>query len=103
MMRVTVDYSEESHHDSLIRNNLLQMCLSTLNHLGWNGEYKPRTFRSKMSMFALNLRNIMILITIAHSVPGHMKERTPLDEPGEPLSLCFLFLLPRCGSSADLS
>ncbi|KAI0126017.1 RNA polymerase II mediator complex subunit Sin4 [Xylariales sp. AK1849] len=81
MMRISVDYSEESHHDNLVRNNLLQLCLSTLNHLGWNGEFQPRNFRSKMSMFALNLRNIVILITIANNGPGHMKDRTPLDEP----------------------
>jgi mediator of RNA polymerase II transcription subunit 16, fungi type len=83
MMRISVDYSEEAHHDNLVRNNLLQLCLSTLNHLGWNGEFQPRGFRSKMAMFALNLRNIVILITIANNAPGHMKDRTPLDEPGK--------------------
>lgn len=83
MMRVQVDYSEEAHHDSLVRNQLLQLCFSTLNHLGWNGEFQPRNFRSKMAMFALNLRNIVILITIANNAPGHMKHMTPLDEPGE--------------------
>lgn len=83
MMRVQVDYSEESHHDNLVRNQLLQLCLSTLNHLGWKGEFQPRSFRSKMAMFALNLRNIVILITIANNAPGHMKHMTPLDEPGE--------------------
>ncbi|KAH8676246.1 RNA polymerase II mediator complex subunit Sin4 [Xylariales sp. PMI_506] len=81
MMRIAVDYSEDSHHDGLVRNNLLQLCLSTLNHLGWNGEFQPRSFRSKMAMFALNLRNIVILITIASNTPSHMKDRTPLDEP----------------------
>ncbi|KAK9777004.1 putative Mediator of RNA polymerase II transcription subunit 16 [Seiridium cardinale] len=81
MMRVQVDYSEEAHHDSLVRNQLLQLCLSTLNHLGWNGEFQARGFRSKMAMFALNLRNIVILIAIANSVPANMKHMTPLDEP----------------------
>lgn len=81
MMRVQVDYSEEPHHDTLVRNQLLQLCLSVLNHLGWNGEFQERSFRSKMAMFALNLRNIVILITIANNAPGHMKHMTPLDEP----------------------
>ncbi|KAH8201562.1 hypothetical protein TruAng_004254 [Truncatella angustata] len=81
MMRVQVDYSEESHHDSLVRNQLLQLCLSTLNHLEWNGEFQPRGFRSKVAMFGLNLRGIVILITIANNAPVHMKNMTPLDEP----------------------
>ncbi|KAI1859795.1 hypothetical protein JX265_010244 [Neoarthrinium moseri] len=79
MMRIAVDYSEEAHHDALVRNQLLQMCFSTLSHFGWNGNFQPRAFSGKMAMFALNLRNIVILITIASN--GHMKERTPLDEP----------------------
>lgn len=81
MMRVPIDYSEEPHHDTLVRNQLLQLCFSVLNHLGWNGEFQERSFRSKMAMFALNLRNIVILITIANNAPGHMKNTTPLDEP----------------------
>ncbi|ORY62102.1 RNA polymerase II mediator complex subunit Sin4 [Pseudomassariella vexata] len=81
MMRIAVDYSEEAPHDNLVRNNMLQLCLSTLNHLGWRGEYQPRTFHSKLSMLALNLRNIVILITIASNGPGIAKDRSPLDEP----------------------
>lgn len=83
MMRIAVDYSEDAQHvsDNLVRNNMLQMCLSTLNHLGWKGEYKVRSFRSKLSMFALNLRNIVILITIASNGSINVKDRTPLDEP----------------------
>ncbi|KAK8089694.1 mediator of RNA polymerase II transcription subunit 16 [Apiospora hydei] len=82
LMRISVDYSEEAHHDSLVRNNLLQLCLSTLNNLGWNGEYQPRTFRGKLSMFALHLRNIVILITIASNGSIQLKNNTsPLDEP----------------------
>ncbi|KAK8872909.1 RNA polymerase II mediator complex subunit Sin4 [Apiospora arundinis] len=82
LMRISIDYSEEAHHDSLVRNNLLQLCLSTLNNLGWNGEYQPRNFRGKLSMFALHLRNIVILITIASNGSIQLKNNTsPLDEP----------------------
>ncbi|KAK7969623.1 mediator of RNA polymerase II transcription subunit 16 [Apiospora saccharicola] len=82
LMRISVDYSEEAHHDSLVRNNLLQLCLSTMNNLGWNGEYQPRNFRGKLSMFALHLRNIVILITIASNGSIQLKNNTsPLDEP----------------------
>ncbi|KAK8126437.1 uncharacterized protein PG998_002196 [Apiospora kogelbergensis] len=82
LMRVSIDYSEEAHHDSLVRNHLLQLCLSTLNNLGWNGEYQPRNFRGKLSMFALHLRNIVILITIASNGSIQLKNNTsPLDEP----------------------
>lgn len=84
LMRISIDYSEEAHHDSLVRNNLLQLCLSTLNNLGWNGEYQPRNFRGKLSMFALHLRNIVILITIASNGSIQLKNNTsPLDEPGK--------------------
>jgi len=84
-MRVSIDYSEEAHHDSLVRNHLLQLCLSTLNNLGWNGEYQPRNFCGKLSMFALHLRNIVILITIASNGSIQLKNNTsPLDEPGKP-------------------
>jgi mediator of RNA polymerase II transcription subunit 16, fungi type len=99
MMRVQVDYSEEPHHDTLVRNQLLQLCLSVLNHLGWNGEFQERSFRSKMAMFALNLRNIVILITIANNAPGHMKHMTPLDEPGKYSTPAWLTLL--CSASSN--
>ena len=82
-MRITVDYSEEAPHDGLVRNTPLQNCFSILNHLCWSGEYQPRNFRSKMAMFYLHLRNIVILITIASNGNIQMKDKTsPLDEPG---------------------
>ncbi|KAB5536492.1 RNA polymerase II mediator complex subunit Sin4 [Coniochaeta sp. 2T2.1] len=81
MLKVTVDYSEESHHDSLVRNNNLQMCLSILNHLGFRGQFKRRTFGGKFAVLALNIRNIVILITIASNTPVTLKTTlSPLDE-----------------------
>lgn len=84
MMRVPVDYSEDSHHDNLVRNHYLQLCLSSLNHLGWKGEFKSRNFGSKLSMLALNLRNIVILVTIANNSTNFLSLRSnmPLDDPG---------------------
>jgi len=82
MVKVPVDYSEESHHDQLVRNHHLQFCLSILNHLGFHGEFQPRSFGGKFAMLALNVRNIVILITIANNTPVNLKEKlSPLDDP----------------------
>lgn len=84
ILKVTVDYSEEAHHDSLVRNNNLQLCLSILNHLGFRGQFRPRTFGGKFAVLALNIRNIVILITIASNTPVTLKQTlSPLDEDGE--------------------
>lgn len=83
MLKVAVDYSEDTHHDKLVRNTQLQMCLSILDHLGFKGQYKPRAFGSKFSTLALNARNIVILVTIASNTPPNIREKiSPLDEPG---------------------
>ncbi|KAI0408928.1 RNA polymerase II mediator complex subunit Sin4 [Xylaria palmicola] len=82
IMRINVDYSDDTPHDHLIRNQLLQLCLGIFNHLGWNGEFKPRHFRSKLSSLALSLRNTVILVTLASSAPNSVKSTSsPLDEP----------------------
>jgi len=82
MFKITVDYSEEAHHDQLMRNSLLQFCLSILNHFGFNGDFQPRTFSGKFANLALAVRNIVVLITIASNAPNTIKEKlSPLDEP----------------------
>lgn len=92
MLKVPVDYSEESHHDKLVRNSHLQMCLSIIDHLGFNGQYQPRAFGGKFSTLALNTRNVVILITIASNTPPGIREKiSPLDEPGT-------FTYPRTGT-----
>lgn len=84
MLKVAVDYSDDHHHDQLVRNNNLQLCLSILNHLGYRGELQPRSFGGKFAMLALNVRNIVILITIANNTPLTMRDKlNPLDEPGK--------------------
>jgi mediator of RNA polymerase II transcription subunit 16, fungi type len=98
MLKISVDYSEEAHHDSLMRNSNLQMMLSLVNHLGFHGQYKPRSFCGKFAWLALNARNIIILVTLASNNTIMIKEkRSPLDEAGtvslQRLSTSFLFAL----------
>ncbi|KAL2255836.1 hypothetical protein VTK26DRAFT_2634 [Humicola hyalothermophila] len=82
MFKIPVDYSEEAHHDQLVRNSLLQLCLSIINHLGFHGDFQPRSFGGKFAMLALHVRNIVVLITIASNTPVNLKEKlNPLDEP----------------------
>lgn len=82
-LRVNVDYSDESPSDQLIRNSQMQVCSSVLHHLGWKGEYQPREFSSKLALVMLNLRNIVIVITIAHTNTSALKGAgTPMDDPG---------------------
>lgn len=90
MLGVNVDYSEESHHDQLVRNMQLQFVMSVVNHFGFRGDFKPRSFNGKFTMLGLNVRNIIILITLASNSPlSPMKEKiSPLDEPGEHTRAC---------------
>ncbi|KAL6403250.1 hypothetical protein AUP68_12589 [Ilyonectria robusta] len=79
-----VDYSEDTHHDSLVRNGSLQSCLSIMNALGFRGDFNPRSFQGKFSMLSLNVRNVVVLITIASNTPLTVREKlSPLDEPGK--------------------
>ncbi|KAG5983606.1 hypothetical protein E4U54_006223, partial [Claviceps lovelessii] len=81
MLKIQVDYSDETHHDALMRNLSLQFCLSIMNSLGFRGESQKRSFQSKFAMVDLNLRNIVILITLAGNAPSNFREKiSPLDE-----------------------
>lgn len=91
ILKIQVDYSEDTHHDSLVRNASLQSCLSILNSLGFKGEFQPRSFQGKFSMLALGVRNVVVLVTIASNTPLTVREKlSPLDEPGK--SSCSVFL-----------
>lgn len=82
MLKIVVDYSEETPHEQLVRNNLLQLCLSVLNHLGFHGDFKPRSLDGKFAMLALGVRNIFFVITVASNTPMGFKEKlNPLDDP----------------------
>lgn len=82
ILKIQVDYSEDTHHDSLVRNGSLQSCLSIMNALGFRGDFNPRSFQGKFSMLSLNVRNVVVLITIASNTPLTVREKlSPLDEP----------------------
>lgn len=89
MLNINVDYSEEAHHDQLVRNIQLQFVMSLLSHFGFKGEFRQKSFNGRFAMLGLNVRNIVILITLASNSPMNpMKEKiSPLDEPGQYLSL----------------
>ena len=79
-----VDFSEELHHDALMRNTPLQSCLSIMNSLGFRGETNARSFHSKFALVDLNVRNVVVLITLASNTPVPVREKmSPLDEPGK--------------------
>ncbi|KAI3586589.1 mediator complex, subunit Med16 [Fusarium oxysporum f. sp. albedinis] len=82
ILKIQIDYSEEIHHDSLVRNGSLQYCLSIMNALGFRGDFHPRSFQGKFSMLFLNVRNVVVLITIASNTPVTVREKlSPLDDP----------------------
>ncbi|KAK7753742.1 Mediator of RNA polymerase II transcription subunit 16 [Diatrype stigma] len=81
VLKIAVDYSEEAPHDQLMRNHQMQICLSILHHLGWKGEYQPREFSSKLALIMLNLRNIVILITMANNTNALRGAANPMDDP----------------------
>lgn len=84
ILKIQIDYSEDTHHDSLVRNGSLQYCLSIMNALGFRGDFNPRSFQGKFSMLFLNVRNVVVLITIASNTPVTVREKlSPLDEPGK--------------------
>ena len=71
------------HHDALMRNAPLQACLSIMNSLGFKGDYRRRSFQSKFATLDLNVRNVVILITLASNTPVTVREKmSPLDEHG---------------------
>lgn len=83
MTKITVDYSEESHHDALMRNTHLQLALSIMCHLGFNGQYEKRSFSSKFAKLALHARSVIVVVSVSNNTPPHLRDRcSPLDEPG---------------------
>ncbi len=87
ILKAQIDYSEETHHDVLVRNTTIQLCLCIQNSLGFKGEFNPRTFSGKFAWLVLQLRNIVVLVTMAANlnVPqgGPNSDKTsPLEDPG---------------------
>ncbi|KAK3901481.1 hypothetical protein C8A05DRAFT_16342 [Staphylotrichum tortipilum] len=82
MLKIAVDYSEDAHHDQLVRNTLLQLCFGVLNHLGFRGDFQPRSRDAKFASLAMGVRNMFVVITVANNIPPGIKEKlNPLDDP----------------------
>ncbi|KAH8592398.1 mediator complex, subunit Med16 [Bisporella sp. PMI_857] len=84
ILKPGVDYSEEAHYDLLIRNTTIQLFLGIQQSLGFRGEGWARTFAGKYSWIVLQLRHIVVYVTMAANVkpkgPGG-ESLTPLDDP----------------------
>ncbi|KAF3764967.1 hypothetical protein M406DRAFT_258748 [Cryphonectria parasitica EP155] len=80
---VNIDYSEGNPQDQLPRNGYLHFIMSVLNHFGFQGDFRPRSFSGRFIGLGLSLRNIIILITMATNAPNErMREKiNPLDDP----------------------
>jgi mediator of RNA polymerase II transcription subunit 16 len=82
MLKIAVDYSETAHHEQLVKNALLQHCLSVINHLGFHGDFRPRSHGGKFAMLALSIKGAFLVITVASNSPiGTREKLIPLDDP----------------------
>ena len=87
ILNLKSDYSEETHHDVLVRNTTIQLCLCIQNSLGFKGEFNSRTFSGKFAWLVLQLRNIVVLVTMAANLNvtqggPNTEKTTPLEDPG---------------------
>lgn len=87
IFKVQTDYSEEAHHDMLVRNTSIQLCLSIQNSMGFKGEFNPRTFSGRFSWLVLQLRNIVVCVSMAANLnlpvgPNSPDKISPLEDPG---------------------
>jgi mediator of RNA polymerase II transcription subunit 16 len=96
-LKFNVDYSEESHHDTLIRNPSIQLSLSMQNALGYNGDSHNRTFGSKIAWTSLQLRNCVVLMTMAVNIkvpiPDQQRKVSGLEDPGRPVPSTITILI----------
>lgn len=85
ILKLYVDYSDENHHQLLIRNTTIQLCLSVQNSLGFNGVLNARTFSGKNAWLILQLRNTVVQVAMAANtkfpVNNSAEKASPLDEP----------------------
>lgn len=86
-MNFSVDYSDEAHHDTLIRNPSVQLSLIVQYSLGFNGDTQPRSFGANIAWISLQARNCVVLMTMASSMkvpdPGPQKRIAILEDPGK--------------------
>ncbi|POS87746.1 hypothetical protein EPUL_001131 [Erysiphe pulchra] len=85
ILKLHVDYSDENHHQLLIRNTTIQICLSVQNSLGFKGLLNARTFSGKNAWIVLQLRNTVVQVAMAAGtklpVTNSVEKASPLDEP----------------------
>lgn len=87
ILKLQSDYSEDYHHDMLVRNTSIQLCLCIQNSLGFKGEFNPRTFSGRFSWLVLQLRNVVVCVTMAANMnvavaPNSPDKISPLEDPG---------------------
>lgn len=86
VLKFILDYSEEAHHDTLIRNPSVQLCLSIQNSLGYKGDGHPRAFSAKLAWISLQIRNCVVLMTMAANMkvpdPEQQKKISGLEDAG---------------------
>jgi mediator of RNA polymerase II transcription subunit 16 len=68
VLKFGFDYSEETHHDTLIRNPSVQLSLSIQNSMGYRGDANRREFGGQMAWLILQLRNCVLLMTMTFSM-----------------------------------
>lgn len=73
ILKFSVDFSEESQHDNLVRNPSIQFCLSIRSSWGFHGNSKARDFSAQLAWVGLQTRNCVVLFTMATSM------KVPLD------------------------
>lgn len=99
MLLWNIDYSEETMHDQLVRSTHWLFIMSIVNHFGFKGGFRPRSFNGKFALLGLNARNFIILVTLANNSPmGPTGGKiSPMDEPGKSLNIFIL------GNASQLS
>lgn len=88
IFKLQADYSEESHHDMLVRNTSIQLVLCIQQSLGFKGEFNPRTFSARFSWLVLQLRSIVVCVSMAANLnlsggPNSPDKISPLEDPGK--------------------
>ncbi|KAJ5047335.1 uncharacterized protein L3040_003162 [Drepanopeziza brunnea f. sp. 'multigermtubi'] len=88
LIKLNADFSEETHHDVLVRNTTIQLCLCIQYSIGFKGEFNPRTFSGKLAWLVLQLRSIVVVVTMAANLhlpgpggPNANERTTPLEDP----------------------
>lgn len=69
-LNVNADHSMDPQHDKLLRQTIIQRCLSVQASLGYKGERSHRTLTGKLAWTVLNLRMTSMTFAIAFNKGG---------------------------------